>query len=403
MEASASIEPSWSAEDRLILLLAPAQPASTARHEASALIADGFRWERFLDRVSEHDVHPLVRRNLLRLGLRDVPEEVLDDLGRLSAATALRNMRFAEELDQVLKDLSRAHIPAIPLKGAPLAEALYGDAALRASDDIDVLVPRSAVKEALGLLLDSGYRAQFAEAFFADLFLKTRIDYALISKDSWMPHYLELHWGILWGDPFDGRAADDLWDEARPAIVCGAPAYLLSPEWELLFLSAHAARHRWQGLKWLVDIHEICLRGGIDWERLRLKAERLGWSQVLGLTLAVVRLLFETPVPEGLAPAVLPPWLKVFPDRPAGRPRDFFFPLRLMKRPSDRLRFLARLLFVPGLEERQLLRLPSALGFLYYPLRLARLSARWGLWLVRAPWRRQDGTSRIVAQTRQAL
>lgn len=385
-----STERSLSTEERLLLLLAQGELRERAEGEARALMQGPLDWERFAARAAIEEVGPLVHRNLRRSGLRGAPQDVLRLIEGQAKSAALQNTLLAEELGAVLRLLGNAGIPVIPLKGVALAASLYGDATLRVCSDIDILVPRAEVRRALGRLLGIGYRTLFDEAFFADLFLRTRIEHALTHAKAAFPHYVELHWGVLWGDPFDGSAADDLWGEARPGVVCGAPAHLLSPEWELLFLSAHAARHRWQGLKWLVDIHEICVRGAIDWERVRAKAERLGWTHLFSLTLGAVRVLFGTPLPDELAPTHLPPWLKLFPDQPAGRPRDFFFPLRLIRRPSQRLRFLARLFFVPGLEERQLLRLPPALSFLYYPLRLLRLGARWGFWLVRAPWRRQE-------------
>ena len=53
--------------------------------------------------------------------------------------------------------------------------------------------------------------------------------------------------------------------------------------------------------------------------------------------------------------------------------RDVCFSLRLLKRRLDKLRYLTRILLMPRLAERLLLRLPTPLGFLYYPLRPLRL------------------------------
>jgi hypothetical protein len=152
----------------------------------------------------------------------------------------------------------------------------------------------------------------------------------------------------------------------------------LSPEWNLLFLAAHAAHHQWQGLKWLVDIHEVCIQGGIDWEKLGAKARCLGWQDVLRLSLNVCRALFSTPVPEEFACHRLPARLALFPANPSLQLwENVFFPLHLLKRPSDKLRYGVRLLLLPTLAEHRLLRLPSALSFLYYPLRILRLGCKW--------------------------
>src|SRR5439155_1673653 len=99
-----------------------------------------------------------------------------------------------------------------------------------------------------------------------------------------------------------------------PKTIFGVPAYGLSPEWQFLFLAAHAARHQWQGLKWLVDIHELCCSRQIDWEEVKEKANRFGWDELLRITLDVCHTLFDTPMPSFFSPGALPPWLKVFPD-----------------------------------------------------------------------------------------
>ena len=190
---------------------------------------------------------------------------------------------------------------------------------------------------------------------------------------------------MLWGKRWDGSAAEDLWAEARPQACFGVPAYTLSLEWEFLFLAAHTARHQWQGLKWLVDLHEICSYREIDWEKVREKAERLGWEEQVRLTLSVCHALFETPLPAQFALRELPPWLQLFPEGPSPRPwQDALFPLYLLKRPSGRMRYVLGVLLVPTLAERRFLRLPSLLLLLYYPLRPLRLGCKWGWRLVLA-------------------
>jgi hypothetical protein len=195
--------------------------------------------------------------------------------------------------------------------------------------------------------------------------------------------------GFCGGGAGDAGALEDLWGEARPKPCFGVPAYTLSPEWELLFLAAHAARHQWQTLKWLADIHEVCSGEELEWEKVREKAKRLGWEEVLRLTLNVCHILFGTSVFANGSRSELPRWLKLFPhDPPPQSWRSGLFSLHLLKRPSDKLRYLAHVFLVPTLAERRFMRLPSSLGFLYYPLRPLRLGCKWGWWIVRAAFKR---------------
>ena len=194
----------------------------------------------------------------------------------------------------------------------------------------------AAPAQVFRLLIARGYQAEFTEQFFADLLLRSDIEYALMRKEQSVNYLLELHWGILWGSALDEGATEDLWAEARPKVFFGASAYTLSPEWELLFLAAHAARHEWQGLKWLVDIHEVCFRKEMDWEKVREKAKRLGWEEVLHLTLSTCQALFNTSVAPDFSCKELPSWFKLFPNDSSRQSwQGAFFPLHLLKWPSD--------------------------------------------------------------------
>jgi hypothetical protein len=121
------------------------------------------------------------------------------------------------------------------------------------------------------------------EASELGLLLESNIEYAFASPEA-AGCPVELHWGIAWRWPHSAPAIADLWADARPRPFRGAPALALGPEWELLYLAVHAARHRWESLKWLVDIHEVCRRGGLDWEKVRAKADRFGLTDVLEIS-----------------------------------------------------------------------------------------------------------------------
>jgi hypothetical protein len=214
------------------------------------------------------------------------------------------------------------------------------------------------------------------------ILLESNIEYAFALPAP--PHCpVELHWGIAWRWPGVDAGLDDLWSEARLGAWAGMAVHSLSPEWELLYLAVHAARHRWQSLKWLADIHEVCARG-LDWAAVLDKAARFGWADVLGLTLGVAHRLFDTPVPARMT-GPLPAWIEAFPaDVGAhGSWSDTLFPLRLFRGRAEKLRYLAGLVLRPTLAEHRLVRVPGWLSWLYYVLRPLRVGGRWGWSVVR--------------------
>ena len=370
--------------DRLLRILVQGDVSADLEDRARGLIGN-VSWSRLFDRAEAHGVVPLAARSLAALGWPDVPSTERAAFEAARRINAARNALVARALVRVLEGLGRAGVPVIPLKGVALSESLYGDAALRVSADLDVLVPGECVARAWMVLGELGYvmadHEERVEASEIGLLLESNIEYAFASPEA-AGCPVELHWGIAWRWPHSAPAMADLWADARPRPFRGAPAHALGPEWDLLYLAVHAARHRWASLKWLVDIHEVCRRGGLDWEKLRAKAGRFGLTEVLEISLQASAALFDTPLLPSRAPArALPGWLDLFPATPD--PLDIWrgalYPARLFARPSEKVRYLARVLLVPTLAERRLIRLPASLRALYYPLRPLRLGGRWGL------------------------
>ena len=369
-------------EDHLILLLARGQLPPRVQEQVLALLATPLGWDLILERVTAQEVYPLFTRNLGMLGFPGVPAQVRAQLHNLSKINALRNTLMTEELVRVLTLLGNAGISTIPLKGVALAESLYGDISSRVCGDIDILVPRQQVCQAFRLLPAEGFEGYEQKLQLADLnlILDSNIEYSFVSRRQGFTILHELHWDIAWRWQRNGMVTDDLWAEAQPKTYWGAEGYGLSPEGELLYLAVHACRHQWQGLKWLVDIHEICFSSRIDWEKAREKAKRLGLEQVLLLTFSACHALLGTPIPGNFSLAMLPPRLKLFPayPSPADVWKDNLFPIRLFRRPFEKLSYLARVAFLPTLADHRLIRLPYFLGFLYYLVRPLRLGCRLG-------------------------
>jgi Uncharacterised nucleotidyltransferase len=371
----------FSVEDRSLLILARGRLTAELRNEVEDLLARTVSWRRIVEQARVHGVLPLVLRNLKGLGYPRVPAEVRAELEVAAALNAARNAFFVRALTTVLGRFDAAGVPVIPLKGVALAESLYGDPTLRVCSDIDILVPRVAVADAFRLLIAEGLAPEEGELTPArmDLLLKSDIECAFVPRSGSVSWLLELHWDIAWRWLRNSVATDDIWAEARPQTVLGVEAQALSPEWEILYLIVHAARHRLRALKWLVDIHEACSARQVDWVRLRDKARRLGWEKVLQVTLSTCHALFDTPVPDDLSRRALPRWLKIFPESPveAGLWQEALFATRLFNGTSAKLGYLGRLLFLPTIRERKLVSLPAPMRVLYYPLRPLRLAGRW--------------------------
>jgi hypothetical protein len=360
-------------------VLAPGQLALTAEAQARALVQQGVDWSEVLRLAHHHGVYPLLARNLEQLGLPGVPEEVRLQLRRACQGNAIRGRLFQCELVGIVERFGESRIPMVPLKGVSLADSLYGDVTRRVCSDIDVLVPRHAVTRAVTVLRAAGYRSEdklWASAGEMELFLESDIEAVFHHRDRVIAPLVDLHWDITRRWRRDTKALDDLWAEASRTTLWGIETYRLSPEWEVLYLAVHAVRHRWQALKWLVDIHDYCSARVIDWGRLAAKADRFGWGRALRLTLGLGRALLGTAVPDALV--LEPPrWALAQLHCSDSKWKNSWIPARVLDRWADRIGYVLRLLLRPTILERRVIRLPAALSLIYYLLRPLRLATRW--------------------------
>lgn len=371
-------------EDELCLLLARGQLSAEVRQRALELLAASLNWDQLLQRAYEHGVIPLLYRSLRTLEFHGVPDQERAQLTAAFRINAARNAFLARELARVLRLLGEAGVPMVPLKGVTLAESLYGDPAFRVCWDLDILVPTGEVICARRLLLAQGYTSPFSEDFFLHHQFRTSADCPLLpeKEEPSCPYLLEIHWTLLHHSSQDEKATQELWSDVRPKSFFGIPAFALTPEWEFLSLAEHAAYHKWDTLKWLADIHELCVSASIDWPQVKAKAERFGLDLAVGPTLTACSALFGTPIPACMSSPPLPAGVHLYPHslEPAEAWKAPLFYPKLLKRPSEKLRWFAEMFFVARLADRRLFRLPPALSFLYYLLRPLRLTCKW-TWL----------------------
>jgi hypothetical protein len=373
-------------EWKLLLLLARRTLSDDVLHRARCLLGPSLDWSALLRHASSQGVTTLLYRGLGLCGEESVPPAVRAELKAAYQGNVARSRLLVQDLVELLDRFAAAGIPVLPLKGVSLAESLYGDVALRACVDLDVLVPRAVVGDAFRVLGAIGYEPKGDDPRDgADInwLLASNVAHAFVRARAGATWLLELHWDLVWRWRADTLATDDLWRTAEQATFWGATGYRLSAEWELIYLAVHAAHHRWSMLKWLVDIHELCLMRAIDWEKVRDLAARLGWGKALRLTLSICRSLLDTPVPGGFVDIPPPRWWSFPPPEATGLWGEALFAVRLLERPEDKLAYLGRLLLAPTLADRRLLPRASIFTPAAYGVRPLRLLARWGRPLAR--------------------
>jgi hypothetical protein len=186
------------------------------------------------------------------------------------------------------------------LKGAALAETLYGNPAVRPMCDVDLLVREEQVPDALNTLTKNGYTATPPRGYKAEVSLSNG------SRGS-LP--LELHWNLFVLPYYRYALSQDwFWNTAIPlTLPDGNAALMLGWEAQVLHLCGHLHLHHFGSgdtarLLWLQDIAEVVARFGhsLDWDHMIAIAQSGGLAMALRNILEFVIEKWDLPVPEGV-------------------------------------------------------------------------------------------------------
>ena len=379
---------SWAVVRRLLA-------ASSTPHQPD--LPEAIPWSGMARLARNYGLGPLLHAAIQENGL-DVPREIGDPLKeayyRLAAANAVR----FQELAKVLATLSAAGIPVLVLKGALLAETVYGNLALRPMSDLDLLIPRERIHEIPQVLAPLGYRLSAGEAGYSFAYDTLFCGEIILCKDTpVLPVVLDVHWHLLAVEWFHHTGRVDLealWETVCPLRIDGTPARQLCPEDNLLHLCLHAGiSHSYVYLLNLIDIdHAISIYRDLDWDRFLQRARDFQVRSAAYFGLRFTRDLFDTPIPDRVLNALRPGRFRCWgvrrladPERlvlgaqpPLSRRSRYLLHLALIDSLPGFLR-LARYLFLPSgdwLATRYALTNPSAvlLARFWHPLRAAGLA-----------------------------
>jgi Uncharacterised nucleotidyltransferase len=344
---------------------------------------EGVKWYEVLRSAEHHGVSPLVYHALHDFP-QEVPSDAWDDLRSRYEHNARKNLKLTNELFRILNCLEVHGIVAIPYKGPVLAEAIYGDLALREFSDLDILIRPGDVQRARLALGDLGYalNVQLSRAH-EPAYLTSGYEYTFDGPAG--KNLLEIQWAILPRFYAVDFSLEAIFERAAFAELGGRRVLTLCPEDLLLALCVHAAKHAWTRLCWLRDIAAVVSQS-IDWTAVEQTAVRLGIRRIVGVSLKLTQDLLAARLPESrFAPSdsVAESLCREIATRlPRGEHYStesleyFKLMMRSRERISDKVSFASRLAFTPGMGEWQMVRLPRPLFPLYRGVRLVRITSR---------------------------
>jgi hypothetical protein len=279
----------WPTDDQMLLLRAALEPERAAR-------AAFDRWCDHTDLSGPVDpgslgLLPLVHENLAR------GDEALRHGGLIAGVrrrSFVESHRAIATAAEVLGTLDAAGIPAMVIKGVPLALDYYAAPGLRPMSDADILVTSDHAARALAALEASGWRAAtgFAPRRRRHLLLSHAIEF---SKGPGAE--ADLHWQPV-HETLSPGAERQLWRRAVPVQVSGVPATMPDPSAMLMHVLLHGMRRNVKApIRWIPDAVMILRKdiARIDWDWLLAMCREARTGYRLGLAL---RFLADHFVPD---------------------------------------------------------------------------------------------------------
>ncbi|HXJ83058.1 MAG TPA: nucleotidyltransferase family protein [Candidatus Methylomirabilis sp.] len=284
---SAAESACWPTTEQALLLRAALLPGPES-------LAAWERWKRSIDLdlldAASVRLLPHLYRRLEGAGVRDPL------MGRLKGTyrhTLYSNHLRLGSAVPVLRELARAGVPTMLLKGAALTVLYYRDVGLRPMDDVDILVPTRQAGVAVDVLNQLGFTPRCRVTG-----RHVQVGHAVDLGDA-RGQRIDLHWHLLPESCWPSADAT-FWEHARQATFHGVEAAVLHPTEQLFHICAHGLK--WEPVapvRWVADAAVVLARAEaeIDWGRLAAQAE--GHRMILPLrsALRVLREMLGLPVP----------------------------------------------------------------------------------------------------------
>jgi len=372
-----------SPEIELLLLCARPQMDGSAVSRILSLLQQELDWQLIFRLAEYYRTIPLLAFHLHHHATSLLASDIQAELHEHHRNTTQHNLVLAVEVLRIIDLFSTEGVKVVPFKGPVSAMLAYGDMALRACGDIDLLVKKNDHGKAERLLENEGYvvEIRYQDAMQSSLWHEQR------------RMSIDLHWGI----PPEKLRLDSgrLWGDLKPITLLDRPVLTFSPCDTLLVTAINAVKEYWKpSLHHLSDIAALTSKyADEDWLAAFRRAREIGCQRMLIAAVLFTHRLLDIPLPsvghvrlfnhQGINKVVdelqdhlflqsgeqhLETALKPIHHRAAQ-----VYYLTLTDSPWRRSRDWLKWASTPNIEDQAFVKLPRTLSFLYFFLRPLRL------------------------------
>lgn len=373
-----SCQTNISPEQELLLCCSRIQLDSDTINRIHVLSKQDLDWQLFVQQSVRHGAFPLVYHGLQQAKANVPP---IEQLKALYQTQTQRNLGHLQELTRLLAKFEQHNLPVTPFKGPLLAMSAYESFALRKIGDLDLLVRPEDYQNVVALLKAQGYEIHHSLPWECHL---TRDD----------RYTVDLHVDIVPDHLYKPLSRKDIWASLQTDQLAGHSFYRLPLPIELLMLCLNGTKDCWQQLSRICDIAELIKHQSIDWPTALTFYETWGFKRLVGTGLYLAQTLLDLQLPSTVST-----WVQA--NQPSSQLLDTIhhnlfvsntrnvpeierslFYLRTRERYADKMQTLLGVLdlsgwFHPTVADRNWIKLPAQLSFLYYLLRPVRILSKY--------------------------
>lgn len=369
-----------------LLLLCCRHHAGTATADeiATFLAAHDVGWDALIPESINHHLLPIIYKGLKKV---EVPHGIMRTMRQLYLQIVAQNVQMTEALHSITRFLADAKITTCAIKGPVLASEAFGSISWRLFSDLDLIVPRTQLLQAIDALSRHGFNLSApVSTIDRTLYLKTQQEWTLVDASGKI--HLDVKPAVISHTISPSQLTEQLFaihNTVTNKEIRGIPAP--NADIMLLLVCMHGVHAKWNKLSQVMDVAGLILRNTINWKALLETAKTWGQARSLLMGLALCSELVHIDLPEEIRQRLAPdPKLRLLVEETSAEllaPNHDFDPepyekwrFERLTRDSvaDRISTGFRQFMTLSSKDIEYIKLPTWLAFLYPIVRFLRLA-----------------------------
>lgn len=244
-------------------------------------------WNKFIELATHHRVLPAVFCYLKDQKIQMDTGSKLRDRNHQTVLQNMYQVTLLVEIDQLFK---KENIKCIHFKGPSLSQFLYNQPDCRQSKDIDILIERENLNQAVKTLKLNGFQCkhgEFKKNYLNKRYQKWYKDYTFVKNG----FSVELHYLI--NDAYQEETCNQLFHHIEEIKINEQNINILNSEDYLTYLIIHGYSSGFSRLHWLVDIKDFLSIKKVDHQAVKDKILQIIGKDLFSEVKQLIKIIFN--------------------------------------------------------------------------------------------------------------